>query len=229
MTDANLVLGYLNPDYFLGGRMRLDVEGARRGIDGHVARPLGLDVAEAAWGIHQVVTTNMELATRVVSIERGYDPRRLALAAFGGSGPVHGCRLAQALGIPRVILPAAAGVTSAIGLLAAEVRFDLSRSYVRRLDALDPAYLARILAEMAAQAHGGRPGGRRGRDALGGAVRRHALRRAGIRAVGPDPRRAGRRPDGRRPPRRLRPRLRPPVRLRGPEGGASSSSPSRSP
>ena len=131
--------------------MRLDVEGARRGIDGHVARPLGLGVAEAAWGIHQVVTTNMELATRVVSIERGYDPRRLALAAFGGSGPVHGCRLAQALGIPRVVLPAAAGVTSAIGLLAAEVRFDLSRSYVRRLDALDPAYLARILGEMADQ------------------------------------------------------------------------------
>ena len=151
VTDANLVLGYLNPEYFLGGRMPLDVEGARRGIDDHVAGPLGLDVAEAAWGIHQVVTTNMELATRVVSIERGYDPRRLALAAFGGSGPVHGFRLAQALGIPRAILPAAAGVTSAIGLLAAEVRFDTSRSYVRRLDALDPAYLASILEDMARQ------------------------------------------------------------------------------
>jgi N-methylhydantoinase A len=151
VTDANLVLGYLNPDYFLGGRMRLDVEAARRGVDDRVARPLGLDIADAAWGIHQIVTTNMELATRVVSIERGYDPRRLALAAFGGSGPVHGCRLAQALGIPRAILPAAAGVTSAIGLLAAEVRFDLSRSYLRRLDALDPAYLARVLEEMAAE------------------------------------------------------------------------------
>jgi N-methylhydantoinase A len=151
VTDANLVLGYLNPEYFLGGRMRLDMEGARRGIGARVAGPLGLDVAEAAWGIHQVVTTNMELATRVVSIERGYDPRRLALAAFGGSGPVHGCRLAQALGIPRAILPAAAGVTSAIGLLAAEVRFDTSRSYVRRLDALDPAYLASILEDMARQ------------------------------------------------------------------------------
>jgi N-methylhydantoinase A len=151
VTDANLVLGYLNPDYFLGGRMRLDAERARQGIDARIARPLGLGVAEAAWGIHQVVTTNMELATRVVSIERGYDPRRLALAAFGGSGPVHGCRLAHALGIPRAILPAAAGVTSAIGLLAADVRFDLSRSYVRRLDAVDPAYLASILEEMAAQ------------------------------------------------------------------------------
>jgi N-methylhydantoinase A len=151
VTDANLVLGYLNPEYFLGGRMRLDMEGARRGIGARVAGPLGLDVAEAAWGIHQVVTTNMELATRVVSIERGYDPRRLALAAFGGSGPVHGCRLAQALGIPRAILPAAAGVTSAIGLLAAEVRFDTSRSCVRRLNALDPAYLASILEDMARQ------------------------------------------------------------------------------
>jgi N-methylhydantoinase A len=151
VTDANLVLGYLNPDYFLGGRMRLDLEGARKGIDAHVARPLGLAVPEAAWGIHQIVTTNMELATRVVSIERGYDPRRLALAAFGGSGPVHGCRLAQALGIPRAILPAAAGVTSAIGLLAAEVKFDLSRSCPTRLDALDPAHLARILEEMAGQ------------------------------------------------------------------------------
>jgi N-methylhydantoinase A len=152
VTDANLVLGYLNPEYFLGGRMRLDVEGARQGIEARVARPLGLAVPEAAWGIHQIVTTNMELATRVVSIERGYDPRGLALVAFGGSGPVHGCRLAQALGIPRAILPAAAGVTSAIGLLAAEVKFDLSRSCVTRLDALDAAHLARILGEMADQA-----------------------------------------------------------------------------
>jgi len=149
VTDANLVLGYLNPDYFLGGRMRLDLDGARHGVETAVARPLGLSVPEAAWGIHQVVTTNMELATRVVSIERGHDPRRLALAAFGGSGPVHGCRLAQALGIPRIILPAAAGVTSAIGLLVAEVRFDLSRSYVTRLGVLDPAHLGRILQEMA--------------------------------------------------------------------------------
>ncbi|HEV8310342.1 MAG TPA: hydantoinase/oxoprolinase family protein [Methylomirabilota bacterium] len=150
VTDANLVLGYLNPDYFLGGQMRLDVEGARRGIATALAGPLGLTVAEAAWGVHQIVNTNMELATRVVSIERGYDPRRLAFAAFGGSGPVHGCRLAQALRIPRVILPAAAGVTSALGLLAADVKFDLSRSYVTRLGALDAADLGRVLDEMAA-------------------------------------------------------------------------------
>jgi len=94
----------------------------------------------------------MELATRVVSIERGRDPRDLTFVAFGGSGPVHGCRLAQALGIPRVILPAAAGVTAAIGLLAAEVRFDVGRTYVRRLDAVDLARLSRMYAEMARQA-----------------------------------------------------------------------------
>jgi N-methylhydantoinase A len=150
VTDANLLLGYLDPDYFLGGRMRLDVDGARRGIASRLAAPLGLSVPEAAWGVHQIVTTNMELATRVVSIERGHDPRRLALAAFGGSGPVHGCRLAQALRIPRVILPAAAGVTSAIGLLAAEVKFDVSRSYGARLGRLDAATLARVLDEMTA-------------------------------------------------------------------------------
>jgi N-methylhydantoinase A len=148
VTDANLVLGYLNPDYFLGGRMRLDLDAARRGIEARVARPLGLSVPEAAWGIHQVVTTNMELATRVVSIERGHDPRRLALAAFGGSGPVHGCRLAMALGIPRAILPAGAGVTSALGLLAAELRFDLTRTYGARLDALVPEHLRGVVAEM---------------------------------------------------------------------------------
>ena len=152
VTDANLALGYLNPDYFAGGAMPLHLGGAVRAIEEKVGRPLGLSLDQAAWGIHAIVNTNMELATRVVSIERGRDPRGLSLVAFGGSGPVHGCRLAQALGIPRVILPAAAGVTAAIGLLAAEVRFDVSRTYVRRLDALDPARLSAMYDEMATQA-----------------------------------------------------------------------------
>ena len=152
VTDANLVLGYLNPDYFAGGAMRLHPGAAARAIEDTLARPLGLSLEQAAWGIHAIVNTNMELATRVVSIERGRDPRGLTLVAFGGSGPVHGCRLAQALGVPRVILPAAAGVTAAIGLLAAEVRFDVSRTYVRRLDALESARLDAMYGEMAAQA-----------------------------------------------------------------------------
>ena len=152
VTDANLVLGYLNPDYFAGGSLRLHLGGAARIIEEKIARPLGLSLEAAAWGIHTIVNSNMELATRVVSIERGRDPRALTFVAFGGSGPVHGCRLAQALAVPRVILPAAAGVTAAIGLLAAEVRFDVARTYVRRLDALDPAALESMYAEMAAQA-----------------------------------------------------------------------------
>lgn len=152
VTDANVVLGYLNPDEFAGGALRLRPEAAVRAIETRVARPLGLSVEEAAWGIHQVVTTDMELATRVVSIERGRDPRELTLVAFGGAGPVHGCRLAQALGIPRVILPAAAGVTAALGLLAAEVRFDVARTWVRTLEEIEPAALEAIYAEMAEQA-----------------------------------------------------------------------------
>ena len=165
VTDANLALGYLNSDFFAGGAMKLHLGGAVRAIETSIAQPLGLSLEQAAWGVHAIVNTNMELATRVVSIERGRDPRALTLVAFGGSGPVHGCRLAQALGIPRVILPAAAGVTAAIGLLAAEVRFDVSRTYVRRLDALDPAGLDAMYTEMAVQA------GEVVRDsAVGGAV-----------------------------------------------------------
>jgi N-methylhydantoinase A len=152
VTDADLILGYLNPDYFAGGSMRLDPEAARRAVEERVARPLGLGLAEAAWGIHQIVNSNMELATRVVSIERGRDPRDLALIAFGGAGPVHGCRLAQALGIPRVILPAAAGVTAAMGLLAAEVKFDVARTYVRKVQDVDPAAVNRMFADMETQA-----------------------------------------------------------------------------
>src|SRR5687767_820020 len=152
VTDANVVLGYLNPAYFAGGSMRLAAGAAARAIEDRVARPLGLSVDEAAWGIHQIVNTNMELATRVVSIERGRDPRDLTLVAFGGSGPVHGCRLAQALGIPRVILPAAAGVTAAIGLLAADVRFDVARTFVRRLDDVNAADATAMYEQMAAQA-----------------------------------------------------------------------------
>src|SRR2546425_990924 len=152
VTDADLVLGYINPGYFAGGSITLEPGAAARAIEERVARPLGLSLEDAAWGIHMIVNTNMELATRVVSIERGRDPRDLTLVAFGGSGPVHGCRLAHALGIPRVILPAAAGVTAAIGLLAAEVRFDVARTSVRRLDAADSTFVDAMYSEMAAQA-----------------------------------------------------------------------------
>jgi N-methylhydantoinase A len=134
VTDANLVLGYLDPDFFLGGARRLDRDAAGRAIEARVARRLGVGTVEAAWGIHQLVTLNMEGAIRVVSIGRGKDPRRLACVTFGGAGPIHGARLARNLGIGRVIVPFAAGVASARGLLIAEPRFDLARTMVVALD-----------------------------------------------------------------------------------------------
>src|SRR5262249_34573086 len=128
VTDANLVLGYLSPETFAGGTMTLDADAAREAITRAVATPLAIPVEEAAWGIHRIVNLNMELATRVVSIERGHDPRGLALVATGGSAPAHACRLADVLGISTVIIPAAAGVASAIGLLSADVKFDQART-----------------------------------------------------------------------------------------------------
>jgi len=126
VTDANLVLGYLDAEYFNAGQMRLDVHAARAGIERDVARPLGLGVERAAWGVHAAANANMERAMRIVSLERGRDPRRYAIVAFGGAGPVHAARLARSVGTPRVIVPFGAGVGSAIGLLRAQPKLDTS-------------------------------------------------------------------------------------------------------
>jgi N-methylhydantoinase A len=133
VTDANLLLGYLDAGFFLGGARRLDTAAATTAIETHVAKPLGISVIEASWGIHQLVTLAMEGAIRMVSIGRGKDPRNLACVTFGGAGPIHGARLARSLGIARVIIPFAAGVASALGLLSADARFDLSRTRVMSL------------------------------------------------------------------------------------------------
>ncbi|MBO9643060.1 MAG: hydantoinase/oxoprolinase family protein [Pseudacidovorax sp.] len=130
VTDANLVLGYLNPAAFNGGNMRLDLEDARRAIATHVAEPLGISVEEAALGIHLMATANMERALRVVSVERGRDPGRYALVGFGGAGPVHAARLARNLHIPTLVLPRGAGVGSALGLLAADPKVDYTVTQV---------------------------------------------------------------------------------------------------
>jgi N-methylhydantoinase A len=130
VTDANLLLGYLDAGFFLGGARRLDVAAAAAAVEAHVAKPLGISVTDAAWGIHQLVTLAMEGAIRMVSIGRGKDPRNLACVTFGGAGPIHGARLARSLGIARVIVPFAAGVASALGLLIADARFDLARTRV---------------------------------------------------------------------------------------------------
>src|SRR6185369_16215194 len=98
VTDADLILGYLDPAFFLGGRMKLDLDGAKRAIEEKIAKPLNLSMADAAWGIHQIANENMANAARVHALERGKDPHRFPLFAFGGAGPVHGYRLAEALG-----------------------------------------------------------------------------------------------------------------------------------
>ncbi|HMJ96638.1 MAG TPA: hydantoinase/oxoprolinase family protein [Thermoleophilaceae bacterium] len=131
VTDADLVLGYLDAGFFAGGSMALDVDGARAGIQQRLAEPLGIDVAEAAWAVHELVNTNMIAAARTTSVERGVDPRQAALVATGGAGPVHAARLARGLGIARTIVPVSAGVASAFGLLAGDVKFDTVRT--RRL------------------------------------------------------------------------------------------------
>lgn len=134
VTDANLVLGYLNPDFFNAGAMALDVEAARAGIARDIAEPLGLSVEEAAWGIHTVANGNMERAMRIVSVERGRDPRRYAIVAFGGAGPAHAAAIAQSIGAPKAIVPFGAGVGSAIGLLQAAPKIEASVTRVLTLD-----------------------------------------------------------------------------------------------
>ena len=133
VTDANLVLGYLNPDYFNGGAMSLDRAAAEEGIRRVIADPLGLTTGEAAWGVHTVANANMERAMRVVSVERGRDPRDYTLVSFGGAGPVHTTRIARTLGIPEIIIPYGAGVGSAVGLLEADSKIDATLTRVIRI------------------------------------------------------------------------------------------------
>jgi N-methylhydantoinase A len=151
VTDADLILGYLDPDFFLGGKMRLDREAALRAIEEKISRPLGLETVEAAWGIHQVVNENMANAARVHAIERGKDPRAYPLFAFGGAGPVHAYRVARTLGVPGFITPLGAGATSAFGFLCAPLSFDLVRSLYGRLDELDWAAANGALEDMEAE------------------------------------------------------------------------------
>jgi N-methylhydantoinase A/oxoprolinase/acetone carboxylase beta subunit len=153
VTDANVVLGYLNPDYFLGGEMDLDVASADAVINEEIATPLGLTSADAAWGVHEAVTSNMEHAIRSVSIERGRDPRELTLVAFGGAGPSHAARLARNLGIREVIFPAAAGIASAVGLLQAAPMVHSTRTFVSLLTDSGLDRLRAELAEMEAAVH----------------------------------------------------------------------------
>ena len=148
VTDADLLLGYLDAEFFLGGRMRLDREAAHRVVGEHVARRLGLDVTGAAWGIHRVVNENMAAAARIHGIERGRDLRQYPLFAFGGAGPVHCWQVAKILKVPRILIPFGAGAMSAFGLLAAPLAFDFVRTGRQRLDRADWPGINRLFAEM---------------------------------------------------------------------------------
>ena len=132
-TDANLVLGYLNPEFFAGGDLRLDVDAARAAIEREVGDGLGLDVVAAAAGIYDVVNVNMAAAIRKVSVNRGIDPRVVPLVVAGGSGPVHAAAIASELGIPLVVVPRLAGFLCAVGMLLTDVRHDYVRTYVSAL------------------------------------------------------------------------------------------------
>jgi N-methylhydantoinase A len=151
VTDADLLLGYLDPQFFLGGRLRLDRDAAEQAIASRIAEPLGMSAVRAAWGIHQLVNEGMASAARVHAIERGKDPRSLPLFAFGGAGPGHGFGVARVLHSPRLIVPFGAGVTSAFGFLTAPLAFDFVRSFLAQLDSVDWGQVNAILDDMTGQ------------------------------------------------------------------------------
>ncbi len=152
VTDADLILGYINSEYYLGGDMTVDIEAARTAIKTKIADPLGMSVSEAAHGIYRLVNANMIGATRVVTIQRGHDPRDFSLVVSGGTAAIHAVRMAQELRIPRVIVPLQAGVFSAVGLITADARYDVHRSYVARGSQADPGRMQAIFDEIAREA-----------------------------------------------------------------------------
>jgi N-methylhydantoinase A len=148
ITDANVALGYLNPEHLAGGELKLRAHLAREAIQREVAGPLGLTLVEAAQGIRDVANASMARAIRAVTIERGRDPRDFTLVAFGGSGPVHACDVAAALDVRRVLVPVSPGVFTAVGMLASDVEHHLVRAAGGLLD--DDAALARACERLAA-------------------------------------------------------------------------------
>jgi N-methylhydantoinase A len=153
LTDANLVLGYLSSDSFLGGRMLLDAEAAAKAISAEVATPLGLDLERAASGIHEVINEDVARAFRIHASERGIDYRNCSLVVFGGSGPLHGSRVARKLRISRIICPPGAGVMSAFGLLASPIGYETVYSNRVLLSALQPGEFACMLNQLVKQAN----------------------------------------------------------------------------
>jgi N-methylhydantoinase A len=151
VSDANLVLGRIDPEYFLGGEMSLDVEGASHALHGHVADPLDLDVMTAADGIVQIANTTMAKAMRSILIERGHDPRDFVLMGFGGGGGLHVAAVMRELDIPHAVVPSNPGALSAIGMLSTDFRHDRSRTLVRNVNELNPRELSETFAALEAE------------------------------------------------------------------------------
>jgi N-methylhydantoinase A len=148
VTDADLVLGYLDPDRFAGGTLALDRAAALRAIEEHVARPLGVDAARAAWAIHEAVNANMAAAIHVVTVQRGIDPRDHAVVAFGGAGPMHLVGVARHFGITRLLVPPDAGVASALGMLGTDLVAEHGRTLLLRPDELDLERASALFADL---------------------------------------------------------------------------------
>ncbi len=152
VTDADLLLGYLDENYFLGGEMKLDKEAARRGVEEKVAQPLGVSFIQAIWGIHDLINETMAAAAKTHIAEKGGNPKIVTIVAFGGAGPVHAYGLAKKLGAPRILVPPNAGVGSALGFFTAPRAFDLLRSHKVSLSSADFNEIEKIFKQLEAEA-----------------------------------------------------------------------------
>ena len=147
-TDADLLLGYLDKDFFAGGRIPLNLKKARAAVEHYIAKPLKLDLYEAALGMYRVINVNMADAIREVSIKQGYDPRDFPLVVAGGAGPNHACMFARELGIPVMIIPRESSIFCAAGMLRSDLKHDFVRTHVVLLAETDPAFVKKIFAEL---------------------------------------------------------------------------------
>jgi N-methylhydantoinase A len=148
VTDADLVLGYLDPDYFLGGTMSLDKAASEKALEEKVAKPLGTTAVGAAFGIHDLINETMAAAAKTHIAEKGGNPNIVTISAFGGAGPVHAYGLAKKIGAPRILVPPLAGVGSALGFFTAPVAFDLTRSHRVTLDDADFDEIENLFKEL---------------------------------------------------------------------------------
>ena len=147
-TDANLILGFLNPDFFAGGKIHLDMDAARQAVEEHIAKPLGMSIEHAAAGMYRIACTNMAQGVREISIRRGFDPREFPLVVAGGAGPIHSCMICDELEIPFQIIPRESSILCAVGMLMSDIKHDFIRTFVSRLEQVDWAKLESLVLEM---------------------------------------------------------------------------------